>query len=144
VPSSKPQPAGTLVKAVACLAVQKYIEHFINFISVAPYVTGSAQPKVTQKALNRIPVVLPPHEEQKKIIELIKVAMKWLNVVAAERDKAVELFDHLDRGLLAKAFRGELVPQDPNEEPAETLLDRIRAERASAPAGRSRARRKAG
>jgi type I restriction enzyme, S subunit len=35
----------------------------------------------------------------------------------------------LDRSILAKAFRGELVPQDPNDEPAAVLLERIRAER---------------
>jgi type I restriction enzyme S subunit len=44
--------------------------------------------------------------------------------------------------LLAKAFRGELVPQDPNDEPASVLLDRIRAERDATPAKpRSRKRR---
>jgi type I restriction enzyme, S subunit len=39
--------------------------------------------------------------------------------------------DILDRSILAKAFRGELVPQDPNDEPAAVLLERIRAERTS-------------
>jgi type I restriction enzyme, S subunit len=39
--------------------------------------------------------------------------------------------DHLNQGLLAKAFRGEPVPQNPNDQPAEKLLERIRAERAS-------------
>jgi len=42
---------------------------------------------------------------------------------------ARKLVDHLDQAVLAKAFRGELVPQDPNDEPASVLLDRIRAER---------------
>ena len=37
--------------------------------------------------------------------------------------------DHLDQAVLAKAFRGELVPQDPNDEPASVLLERIRAVR---------------
>jgi hypothetical protein len=41
------------------------------------------------------------------------------------------LIDHLDQAVLAKAFRGELVPQDPNDEPASVLLERIRAERAA-------------
>ena len=40
-----------------------------------------------------------------------------------------EQLETLDRSILAKAFRGELVPQDPNDEPAAVLLDRIRAER---------------
>jgi hypothetical protein len=42
---------------------------------------------------------------------------------------ARKLIDHLDQAVLAKAFRGELVPQDPNDEPASALLERIRAQR---------------
>ena len=38
-------------------------------------------------------------------------------------------FDQLDQSILAKAFRGELVPQDPSDEPASVLLERIRAQR---------------
>jgi type I restriction enzyme S subunit len=41
---------------------------------------------------------------------------------------AVSEVNHLDQSILAKAFRGELVPQDPNDDPAETLLARIQAE----------------
>jgi type I restriction enzyme S subunit len=43
--------------------------------------------------------------------------------------EAKAYLDQLDRSILAKAFRGELVPQDPNDEPASVLLERIRAER---------------
>jgi type I restriction enzyme S subunit len=52
--------------------------------------------------------------------------------------------DRLDQAILAKAFRGELVPQDPNDEPASVLLERIRASRAaeSKPAARARQRQR--
>ena len=43
--------------------------------------------------------------------------------------EGASFLDKLDRSILAKAFRGELVPQDPNDEPASVLLERIRAER---------------
>ena len=42
---------------------------------------------------------------------------------------ARKLVDHLDQAILTKAFRGEPVPQDPNDEPVSVLLERIRAER---------------
>ena len=60
--------------------------------------------------------------------------MDWLNVVASEQAQATRLLDHLDQANLAKAFRGELVPQDPTDEPASVLLERIHAERAAQPA----------
>jgi type I restriction enzyme, S subunit len=53
---------------------------------------------------------------------------------------ARKLIDHLDQAVLAKAFRGELAPQDPNDEPASVLLDRIKAERASGQANTQKRR----
>src|SRR5262249_22083599 len=60
--------------------------------------------------------------------------LTWVNRLASEATSAHKLIDHLDQAVLAKAFRGELVPQDPNDEPASVLLERIRAERAATPA----------
>jgi hypothetical protein len=57
--------------------------------------------------------------------------------LASETTKARKLIDHLDQAILAKAFQGELVPQDPNDEPASVLLERIRAERHLAPTRRN-------
>jgi type I restriction enzyme S subunit len=51
-----------------------------------------------------------------------------LDVLVLQQERRLE---SLQRSLLAKAFRGELVPQDPADEPASTLLERIRAERSS-------------
>jgi type I restriction enzyme, S subunit len=50
--------------------------------------------------------------------------------VEARYQKAKAVVDKLTQSILAKAFRGELVPQDPNDEPASELLERIREERA--------------
>ena len=54
--------------------------------------------------------------------------------MAADHAAAAKLLPKLDAAILARAFRGELVPQDPTDEPADQLLARIRAERASAAA----------
>ena len=80
--------------------------------------------------------------EQIAIVRRIEHAFTAIDCLAAEAQSARALLDRLDGAILAKAFRGELVPQDPNDEPASVLLERIRAERAAAPA-KSRGRRKA-
>jgi len=92
-------------------------------IDLVPYVTGSAQPKLTQAALNRVGIPLPSIAEQQEILRRIEIAFAWIDRVASETSSARKLIDHLDQAILARAFRGELVPQDPNDEPASVLLD---------------------
>jgi type I restriction enzyme S subunit len=68
-------------------------------------------------------------EEQREVVRLIESAFSWLNRIAKEQARAVYQLPKLNRAILAKAFRGELVPQDPDDETASALLDRIRMER---------------
>ncbi|TVQ58910.1 MAG: restriction endonuclease subunit S [Rhodobacteraceae bacterium] len=63
----------------------------------------------------------------------METAFARIDRLAAEAARAAHLFDRLDERLLAKALRGELVPQDPADEPAAHLLARLRAARAGAP-----------
>jgi type I restriction enzyme S subunit len=76
-----------------------------------------------------IGIPLPSLDEQREIIRRIVIAFAWIDRLASETTSARKLIDHLDQAILVKAFRGELVPQDPNDEPASVLLERIRAER---------------
>lgn len=96
---------------------------------------------INSQELASLKVPRPNLDEQAQIVKRLNAAMEWLNLVATEQGKAVQLLDHLDQGLLAKAFRGELVPQDPNDEPAEKLLERIRSARAAQPKPRRGRRR---
>ncbi|MGF7153289.1 restriction endonuclease subunit S [Novosphingobium gossypii] len=81
-------------------------------------------------------------QEQSEIIGRIQFAFLWIERLTGDATSARKLIDHLDQSVLAKAFKGELVPQDPADEPASVLLDRIRAERAAAPKAK-RGRKKA-
>lgn len=78
----------------------------------------------------------PPIDEQREIVRRIEAAFGKIDRLAAEAAKALKLLGHLDQRILAKAFAGDLVPQDPTDEPAETLLARIRESRAAAPKSR--------
>lgn len=72
-------------------------------------------------------------EEQEEIVRRVDHAMVEIDRLAAEAGAGRRLLDHLDQSVLAKAFRGDLVPQDPTEEAAGVLLDRIRADRVASP-----------
>tara|TARA_R110000868_G_scaffold10357_1_gene51027 strand:- start:11270 stop:12952 length:1683 start_codon:yes stop_codon:yes gene_type:complete len=78
-------------------------------------------------------IKLAPIAEQCEIVRRIETAFAKIDRLAVEAEKALTLTDRLDQRILAKAFAGELVPQDPNDEPAGELLDRIREARVTAP-----------
>lgn len=88
-------------------------------------------------------ICLAPLKEQHEIVRRIESAFQKIDRLAAEAKRTLELVGKLDEAILAKAFRGELVPQDPNDEPASRLLERIKAERAAAPKARRGRGRKA-
>lgn len=79
-------------------------------------------------------VALPPRAEQAEIVRKIDAAIARIKLLSeTERDAQREL-SNIDRSMMVKAFRGELVSQDPGDERASIFLDRIRAERAIAAA----------
>lgn len=90
---------------------------------------GGAQPFLSLSMIKELPVILPPKEEQDFIVK--KVNQLYTNILILEKlYPSMEItFDTFDQSILSKAFRGELVPQDPNDEPASVLLERIRAEK---------------
>lgn len=102
---------------------------------------GSGQPYLNQPKLNELELHLPSLGEQRAIIARVASMLNWIDRLASEATGASKLISNLDQAVLAKAFHGELVPQDPSDEPAEELLQRIAAGRAAAPTakrGRSR------
>jgi len=80
-----------------------------------------------------IQIPLPTLEEQTEVVRRVEQLFAFADQVEAKVASAKTRIDHLTQSILAKAFRGELVPQDPNDEPASMLLERIKAERAAAP-----------
>jgi type I restriction enzyme S subunit len=94
---------------------------------------------INKTILSNLPINMPPAEEQKEIVRRIESLFAQADVVEKQYLAAKQRLDRLTQSLLAKAFRGELVPQDPNDESAAELLKRIQAERqAQAPAKRNR------
>lgn len=96
-------------------------------------VTTVAQPNINAKTIRAIAIDLPSIEEQKEIVRRVESLFALADVVEKQYLAAKRRLDRLTQSLLAKAFRGELVPQDPNDEPAAELLKRIQAERNAQP-----------
>lgn len=102
-----------------------YVAFVINSMSLEKYVTGSAQPKLTQDNLNKILIPLPPREEQKRITNEVE---RWFTLIDELEDNMDDLLKAIDKAkskILDLAIHGKLVPQDPNDEPAIELLKHI-------------------
>jgi len=87
------------------------------------------QPNFNGSKLAELLIPIGSLTDQRHVSEFINSAFARVDRLANEATSARKLIGHLDQAVLAKAFRGELVPQDPNNEPASVLLDRIKKER---------------
>jgi len=92
-------------------------------------ITGSATPHLFQKDIKKFILSVPPLEEQHEIVRRVEALFKVADQIEERYKKARVYVDKLTQSILAKAFRGELVPQDPNDEPASELLKRIQEEK---------------
>jgi type I restriction enzyme S subunit len=114
------------------LVSNEYLFWFLqsNYLALRALAAGGVQPNLNLGIIKGIQVPIPPLDDQQLIVEKIKSTMDWLKIVDSEQEQAAHLLTYLDQANLAQAFRGELVHQDPNDEPASVLLDRIRGQRA--------------
>lgn len=97
---------------------------------------GSTHTTIYFPEIRAFHIKLAPLDEQREIVRRIETAFAKIDRLATEAAKALKLLGLLDQRILAKAFVGELVPQDPTDEPAEVLLARIREARAATPKAR--------
>jgi type I restriction enzyme S subunit len=94
--------------------------------------------------IQTIAVPLPPLEEQKEIVRQVDNLFTLADKLEAHFQNAKARIDKLSQSVLAKAFRGELVPQDPDDESAEKLLERIMEEKAKMEEALKEAKKKGG
>ena len=102
-----------------------YVAIVINAMKLDDYVTGSAQPKLSQDNLNKIPIYLPPLEEQKRILVEINRLFDLIYKLELGKADLQTAIKQTKSKILDLAIHGKLVPQDPNDEPASDLLKRI-------------------
>lgn len=140
--------AGYLVK-VRCGAL--LLPDYLNFSLSSPSgrdwcwevkTDGVSQSNISAGKLAQYRLELPPLAEQTEIVRRVRHLFAMADAMEAEFAAAQRLVDQLDQSLLATAFRGELVPQDPSDEPASVLLERIRAARTALPEAKGKRGRK--
>ncbi|HIF9188619.1 TPA: restriction endonuclease subunit S [Photobacterium damselae] len=108
--------------------------HWVNSIDVSSRVVGTAIKNLHLRDMRVLAVPFAPLTEQKEIVRLVDQYFAFADTIEAQVKKAQARVDNLTQSILAKAFRGELVPQDPNDEPADKLLERISVARKEAEA----------
>ena len=102
---------------------------YINSINLEKYITGAAQPKMNQDNMNSILIPFPPFEEQLRISNYVNELFDFIETINGEKEELLILIEGAKSKILDLAIKGQLVPQDPNDEPASVLLDRIRTEK---------------
>ena len=96
------------------------------------------QASINQQDVRRTPVPLPPENEQSVIARVLAEHLDSCKRQAAVIENSLKQSTAQRQNILRAAFSGQLVPQDPNDEPASVLLERIRAKRASRVPGKRR------
>ena len=122
-----------------------FVQHALNspacYEQSQLYTHGVGNQDLGLTRMIKIILPIPPVQEQAEIVRRVETLFAFADRLEARLAQAQTAATRLTPALLAKAFRGELVPQDPNDEPAADLLRRLQAERATAPkasAGRGR------
>ena len=116
----------------------KYMKYFMEselyWSQLRSGTIATAQPNCNGKTLSRMFIPVPPQEEQRRIVEKLESLMPLIESYGKSQEALnalnASLPEKLRQSILQEAIQGHLVPQDPNEEPASVLLERIRAEKA--------------
>ena len=111
------------------LYMQIYLmsDTFLAYVNMISY--GVKMPRLGTKDGERAPIALPPLAEQLEIVTTTQSLLNYVNKIRIEKAKLLNIISDAKSKILDLAIRGNLVSQDPNDEPASVLLERIRAEK---------------
>lgn len=109
-----------------------------TYDDLVSFVHGATRPRINTTQLKTLTVPLCSLDEQREIVRRVEGLFKFADQIEERYKKARSYTNKLTQSILAKAFRGELVPQDPNDEPASELLLRLNREVPSSSKARSK------
>ena len=113
------------------LIINQYLFYFLMyqkkyFIEKA---VGGAQPNISKKKIVATLFPVPPFREQKKIVSTVNNLVSKIDSIVKNKNEITNTIITIKSKILDLAIRGKLVPQDPNDEPASALLERIQSEK---------------
>ena len=113
-------------------SIRNYMWVYFQQLDLRTIYDGSNVPQINYGDVAELFIAVPPTEEQAEIVARVDAALEEANRLDAQLGAQEGASKALRQSVLKAAFEGRLVPQDPNEEPASKLLERIKAERTKA------------
>ena len=118
-----------LIKGISANYIYQFFNSYCYWKQVTGKAIGVGQPNCNGTALKELFIPLPSQAEQNRIVSVANNLLKIADIISFEQEDLSELIQTAKSKILDLAIRGKLVPQDPNDEPASMLLERIRAEK---------------
>ena len=123
-----------IIRTISGLVIPEYL---LNFVKRDDFIAGGVltfsgdvgQQRVTKDYIANYLFALPPLNEQQRILNAVHNANSLIGSIEKSKDNVIMDIDRAKSKILDLAIRGKLVPQDPNDEPASVLLERIKAEK---------------
>ena len=109
--------------------VVSYLQSSFGYQQLTKHMKATAQASISIEAIREVYLPIPPANEQLKIWETLSKALSLIECISNTEVDIANLITTTKSQILDLAIRGKLVPQDPNDEPASVLLERIRAEK---------------
>lgn len=118
-----------LIKGISANYIYQFFNSYCYWKQVTGKAIGVGQPNCNGTALKELFIPLPSQAEQNRIVSVANNLLKIADIISFEQEDLSELIQTAKSKILDLAIHGKLVPQDPNDEPATVLLERIRAEK---------------
>ena len=124
-----------IIKGDAVKTIPKYLLFLLASpsyqITIQKLNQSSAQPMITQKSLKGLVIPLPTKPEQEQIVSQIEQGFSLIENTTQIIESTLQKLQTMKMSVLKQAFEGKLVPQDPNDEPASVLLEKIKSTKES-------------